>query len=123
MKRFAVCVFAWSLAACGQDHESRPPPMRAKTPANVYTCSELAGAGFTVQGRAVMVSGSRASCLADDLECPLARLGLGLELCDGGSEAEARCVQGEWLLECLAGEGDGGEADGPSADPADAAPG
>ncbi len=129
MTRSAVYAFALWLAACSQDRDPLPPRMRPQTPVNVYTCSELASAGLNVQGRAVMVGGSRAGCLADDLVCPLARLGVELALCDAGAEAEARCLESEWRIECLSTRDSGEEveadtepsADAPSTRPADAA--
>jgi len=122
VKRLLPLALGLLGAACGQSSDPRPPPMRGKTPANVYTCGELADAGVTALGLGLEVGDKSAGCLTDGLLCPLARLGLGLDLCDAGSEAEAECVQNRWRLACVTVPSDAGNGPGDAAadHPADA---
>jgi len=96
--------------------------MRGKTPGNVYSCGDLADAGVTAVGLGLAVGGKPAGCLTDGLACPLARLGLALDACDAGGEAEAECVQNQWRLACvnLPSDAGNGPADGTLDPPADA---
>ena len=101
--------------ACGGSSDARPPPMRGKTPGNIYSCGELADAGVTAGGLVLTVGGKPAGCLTDGLACPLARLGLALDACDAGGEAEAECVQNQWRLACVTVSPDAGSGPGDGA--------
>ncbi len=122
MNRLVLVVLVLVGAACGESSDPRPAPMRGKTPGNVYGCGELAEAGVSVTGSGLAVGGKPAGCLIDGLACPIARLGLALEACDGGGEAEAECVQNQWRLACVDVSVDAGPSDGAPAHPADAEP-